>query len=124
MPNSDNQPHDDSAKKANGHDYVQPTAPQLTIQQQLQQLFSLEDFSQRAINNGQQKINYEFTVAGKKLSEALRLLTAVLVAKGCCTEQDLTDVNDAIAEASRISNTVADIFPPGCPTIKPRPDPA
>ena len=111
MPNADNHTHNNYTPPNGKAEEVPP----LTIQQQ----FTLEDFSQRAINNGQQRINYEFTVAGKELSEALALLTDLLVAKGLCTEADLVNVNQAIAEATTVVNTVADIFPPGCPSNPP-----
>lgn len=105
MPSLDNQSND-SEPKANG--YEVEIEPRRTLRE-----YKPEDFSQAAINDGQRRINYELTAAAQKLSEALRMLTAVL-AGSICNEAELAKINKVIAQATAISSEVASIKPPGC----------
>ncbi len=106
MPNLDNQSQNEPEPKANG--YEAEIQPRRTHRE-----YKPEDFSQAAINDGQRRINYELTAAAQKLSEALRLLTAVL-AGSICNEAELAKINKVIAQAAAISSEVASIKPPGC----------
>jgi hypothetical protein len=72
------------------------------------------DFSQPAINEGQRRINYELVEADKKLIEALKKVRDVLATLPGCRESDLAAITKAISEADEISDSVADIIPPGC----------
>ena len=117
MPSLDNQSKNDPEPKVNGYEIeIQETTT-------TQRKFKPEDFSQLAINRGQRQINYELTDAAQKLSEALRLLTEVLVKASCVKDGDLVKVNKVIAEAAAISRTVAGIDPPGCEPVPPPPPP-
>ena len=42
--------------------------------------YTLEDFSQSAINNGQRKINYALTVVDKRIATAIEALRDVVAA--------------------------------------------
>ena len=75
---------------------------------------NLEDFSQRAINRGQQQINYLITEALEEIVNALKEVRYV-VAK-CCNGQDLGKLEKAIDTVSEATSQVASIFPPGCGT--------
>ena len=78
----------------------------------------LDDFSQRAINHGQRKINYELTVVDKKLAGVLEMLVKTLKEKLAAVpgfaQDDLDAVEGAITEFYEASKKVAGIIPPGC----------
>ena len=73
----------------------------------------LEDFSQQAINRGQQEINYLIVESDEKILQALnefRLVIARLAGSGC----DWSALDKAIQEASDATQRIAGRFPPGC----------
>lgn len=76
--------------------------------------YALEDFSQTAINRGQQKINYELTVVNQKVAKALEALKDAIEAKSGDSPIDLEAVEEAIAEVSDANKKVAGYYPPGC----------
>jgi hypothetical protein len=76
--------------------------------------YKLEDFSQSAINRGQQKINGLVADTGEKVVDVLREvrnLIAILYANGTI---DLQALDAAINKASQANNAIAGEFPPGC----------
>jgi hypothetical protein len=78
--------------------------------------YTLEDFSQSAINNGQRKINYALTVVDKKLAVAIEALRDVIEALPPSHNMNLDAVNKAIMDVYKTSERVASIKPPGCDT--------
>ena len=102
-------------KKTQDSEPVKAESDEGYIHKRIQEIFKLEDFSQKAINEGQQKINYEFSEAGKKFAEAFGLLTGLLVTKATFTKGEMEQINKVLGEAAHIAGNVADIFPPGCP---------
>ena len=72
----------------------------------------LADFSQSAINRGQQQINYLITDALKEIVSALGDVKYAL--SRCCSQVDLGPLEKAIREVSEATEKVASIFPPGC----------
>lgn len=84
----------------------QPTYPQ--------RKFALEDFSQQAINRGQQEINYLITVADEKIVEALKQLSTAIAKLASCGQVDLSALDNAIEEVSEATENIAGPFPPGC----------
>jgi len=79
--------------------------------------YVLEDFSQSAINRGQQEINYYITVTDEKIVAALKevsIVVAKLLSKG---QVDVRALDEAIEEVSKATKRIAGPFPPGC--IKP-----
>jgi hypothetical protein len=75
--------------------------------------YVLEDFSQQAINRGQQKINYLITVVDEKIVEALKELSYA-VAKLAGRDIDLRALDKAINQVSVATKEIAGPFPPGC----------
>jgi hypothetical protein len=75
--------------------------------------YVLEDFSQQAINRGQQKINYLITVVDEKIVEALKELSYA-VAKLAGRDIDLKALDNAINQVSAATKEIAGPFPPGC----------
>jgi len=75
--------------------------------------YKLEDFSQQAINRGQQEINYLITAVDEKIVDALKQLSYA-VAKLAGDKVDLKPVDRAIEEVSAAADKVAGEFPPGC----------
>ena len=65
-----------------------------------------QDFSQQAINRGQQHINYELTVVNRKIVEALKSLTDAIANLPRSTDIDLAEVDRAISEASEASKGI------------------
>lgn len=76
--------------------------------------YVLEDFSQQAINRGQQEINYLITVADEKIVEALRQLSTAVAKLAACGQVDLRALDHAIEEVSEATKDIAGPFPPGC----------
>ncbi|HXQ35398.1 MAG TPA: hypothetical protein VN843_15375 [Anaerolineales bacterium] len=79
-----------------------------------QRKFALEDFSQHAINRGQQEINYLITVADERIVEALKQLSTAIAKLAACGQVDLSALDNAIEEASEATQNIAGPFPPGC----------
>lgn len=76
--------------------------------------YTLEDFSQSAINNGQRKINYALTVVDKKIATAIEALRDVVAALPVAHNTNFDALNQAIIDVYRTSEKVASIKPPGC----------
>jgi hypothetical protein len=76
--------------------------------------YKLEDFSQSAINRGQQEINYLITVADEKIVEALKQLSNAVAKLAACGQVDLKALDHAINEVSEATKDIAGPFPPGC----------
>ena len=76
--------------------------------------YVLEDFSQQAINRGQQEINYLITVADDKIVEALKQLSIAVAKLASCGKVDLRALDNAIEEVSEATKNIAGPFPPGC----------
>ncbi len=85
---------------------TQPTYPQ--------RKYALEDFSQQAINRGQQEINYLITVADEKIVEALKQLSTAVAKLAACGQVDLRALDNAIDEVAEATKDIAGPFPPGC----------
>lgn len=85
---------------------TQPNYPRRT--------YELEDFSQQAINRGQQEINYLITVADEKIVEALKQLSNAVAKLAACGQVDLKALDHAINEVSEATKDIAGPFPPGC----------
>ena len=79
--------------------------------------FGLEDFSQSAINRGQQLINYYITATDDKIVEALKHLRIVVALLAAGGQIDLGALDKAIEEVSKATGKIAGPFPPGC--VKP-----
>ena len=85
--------------------------------------YKLEDFSQQAINRGQQEINGLIREADEKVIYAfkeVRNLIAILNANG---KVDLQKLDAAITKLSQATNDIAGPFPPGCGTYPVNPGP-
>jgi hypothetical protein len=79
--------------------------------------YKLEDFSQQAINRGQQEINYLITETGEKIVVALnelRLVVTRLAAPG----YNWSALDKAIDDVAAANLRIAGQFPPGC--LKPQ----
>lgn len=79
--------------------------------------YKLEDFSQQAINRGQQEINYLITETGEKILVALnelRLVVTRLAEPG----YNWSALDKAIDEVAEANLRIAGPFPPGC--VKPQ----
>ena len=76
--------------------------------------YNLEDFSQSAINRGQQEINYYISVTEEKIVEALRQVSVVVAKLASNGQVDLKALDNAIEEASKVAKEIAGPFPPGC----------
>ena len=76
--------------------------------------YKLEDFSQQAINRGQQEINYFIVVADEKIVEALKQLSNAIAKLAACGQVDLRALDHAIEEVSEATRDIAGPFPPGC----------
>lgn len=78
-------------------------------------------YTQEEINKGQRRINYELCEVDSKLIEAINALLCLLKdprtppqpSQGL-RQADFSTVEAAISEATKISEEVADIDPPGC----------
>ena len=75
--------------------------------------YVLEDFSQQAINRGQQEINYLITEADEKIVAALKEVSYALAKLGG-PDLDLRALDNAITQVSEATKNVAGPFPPGC----------
>ena len=78
--------------------------------------YTLEDFSQSAINNGQRKINYALTVVDKRIATAIEALRDVVAALPVAHTTNFDALNQAIIDVYKTSERVASIKPPGCDT--------
>lgn len=85
---------------------TQPTYPQ--------RKYVLEDFSQQAINRGQQEINYLIVVTDEKIVEALKQLSTAVAKLATCGQVDLRALDNAIEAVSEATKDIAGPFPPGC----------
>ncbi|HXQ69099.1 MAG TPA: hypothetical protein VN844_01315 [Pyrinomonadaceae bacterium] len=79
--------------------------------------YDLEDFSQSAINRGQQLINYYISTTDEKIVEALKQLRIVVAMLANSSQIDLGALDNAIEEVSKATKKIAGPFPPGC--VKP-----
>ena len=77
--------------------------------------YKLEDFSQKAINEGQQKINGELTELGKTLAYTLKALKEAIEGLPVGSQIKFgAAIGDDITKAINISEGVAGYYPPGC----------
>lgn len=76
--------------------------------------YVLEDFSQSAINRGQQRINYYVTATDEKIVEALKQFSIVVAKLANGGQIDLRALDKAIEEVSEATKRIAGPFPPGC----------
>ena len=76
--------------------------------------FTLEDFSQDAINRGQVEINFLLTVVNARVDEALGQLRKAVAKLQKGGQVDFKALDKAIAEVSKANQKVAGPFPPGC----------
>ena len=76
--------------------------------------YVLEDFSQQAINRGQQRLNYEFTVVDRMLAGAVQALRDAIAGSPAGAHIDFDAVDEAIAEVYEATEEIPGIFPPGC----------
>lgn len=76
--------------------------------------YDLDDFSQSAINRGQQRINYELTVVNDRIGDALQQLRNAIKQLASCGQVDLQAIDDAIKAVSHANRKVAGYYPPGC----------
>lgn len=76
--------------------------------------YVLEDFSQSAINRGQQRINYYIVATNEKIVEALKQFSIVVAKLANGGQIDLRALDKAIQEVSEATNKIAGPFPPGC----------
>lgn len=105
-------PKSNGVEGSNGvEDENQPTQPTYP-----QRNYKLEDFSQPAINRGQQQINYLITVVDYKIVEALKQVSNAVAKCASNGRVDLGALDKAIADVSEATKEVATIFPPGCGT--------
>jgi hypothetical protein len=79
-----------------------------------QRKYVLDDFSQRAINHGQQEINYLIVVTDEKIVEALKQLSNAVAKLASCGQVDLRSLDAAIEKVSEATKEIAGPFPPGC----------
>jgi hypothetical protein len=85
--------------------------------------YKLEDFSQQAINRGQQQINGLIREADERVVYAfneVRSLIAILSANG---KVDLQKLDTAISKLKQATYDIAGPFPPGCGTYPINPGP-
>jgi hypothetical protein len=75
--------------------------------------YVLDDFSQQAINHGQQEINYLIVKADERIVEALKEVSYAL-AKLAGRDIDLRALDNAINQVSEATKNIAGPFPPGC----------
>lgn len=80
----------------------------------LQKEYPLEDFSQKAINEGQRIINGELTELGKTLAKILQALKDAIKKSPIGSEIDCCAIQNDITKAIAISERVAGYYPPGC----------
>ena len=73
-----------------------------------------DDFSQKAINQGQRRINYELVEVGKKLADALEKFKKAIKKMPGGDKLDFREVDEAISDVYEVADAVADIRPPGC----------
>lgn len=74
----------------------------------------LEDYSQSAINRGQQYINYELTVVNERIAKALEAFKDAIKGSAVGSQIDLEAVEGAISEVKAANKKVAGWYPPGC----------
>ena len=82
--------------------------------QQRKYEYKLEDFSQSAINRGQQYINYELVEVNKRIVTALESLKDVIAGGPGGPAINLASVVAAINEVYKANEKVAGWYPPGC----------
>lgn len=71
----------------------------------------LEDYSQSAINRGQQYINYELTVVNQKIADALDAFKEAIEES---TGSPHVELEGAISAVKKANEKVAGWYPPGC----------
>jgi len=98
--------------KSNGEDKTPPLETETQPPYPPRKKFVLEDFSQQAINRGQQKINAYVVGVDKEIVKALREVCHVFAK--CCHEVDLRKLEEAIDKVSAATDKIAGEFPPGC----------
>jgi uncharacterized protein with ATP-grasp and redox domains len=76
--------------------------------------YKLEDFSQQAINSGQQEINYLMTEVDEKIVAALKEFSTVIARLASPGQVNWSALDNAVEEVSKATKKVASIFPPGC----------
>ena len=103
--------HDTHSSKSNGgiEGEMPPTLPIYP-----QRKYTLEDFSQQAINHGQQEINYLITEAGEKVVYAFREVSILISRLATHGDVDVSALDAAIDEVEQAVKNIAGPFPPGC----------
>lgn len=76
--------------------------------------YTLEDFSQQAINRGQQRINYELNAVDRSIAEALKALKDAIAATPAGDRLNFDAFNTALSEVEETTKKIPGIFPPGC----------
>jgi hypothetical protein len=79
-----------------------------------QRTYTLDDFSQKAINHGQQEINYLITEAGRKVVDAFREVSILISRLATHGEVNVPALDAAIDEVEQAVKNIAGPFPPGC----------
>lgn len=80
----------------------------------LEKEYPLEDWSQKAINEGQRLINGELTELSKTFANTLQVLKDALKRSSIGREIDLGAIEHDITAAIERSEKVAGYYPPGC----------
>jgi hypothetical protein len=101
-------PSSNNPSRSNG--LAEATKPTLAYKKKE---YVLEDFSQQAINRGQQQINYLITKVDERIVEALKEISYAL-AKLAGRDIDLKALDNAITQVSEATKNIAGPFPPGC----------
>ena len=80
----------------------------------LEKKYKLEDFSQKAINEGQRIINGELTELSKTFADTLQVLKDAVKAISTGRQINLGTIERDITAAIERSKKVAGYYPPGC----------
>ena len=91
----------------------QNPSPDLSVKT-LEREYPLEDWSQKAINEGQRIINGELTELGKTLARTLQALKDAIKTSSIGHDIDCCAIQNDITKAIAISERVAGYYPPGC----------
>jgi len=99
-----------SSKSNGGIEGETPPTPPIYPQRP----YKLEDFSQQAINRGQQEINYLITEAGEKVVAAFREVSILISRVATHGDVNVQQLDAAIDEVEQAVKDIAGPFPPGC----------
>jgi len=103
--------HETHSSKSNGgiEGEMPPTPPIYP-----QRTYKLEDFSQQAINHGQQEINYLITKAGERVVDAFREVSVLISKLATHGDVNVHKLDAAIDDVEQAVKDIAGPFPPGC----------